>query len=282
MWLHHHSFLQTVKESWELPIEGYGMYKLQQKIYRTTELLKQWNRDTFGNVFTTVQQAKQEATDAEKKFDRDPSETNLIALNKSNAVLVHALSLEAEYWKQKSNCKWLEAGKRNTKYFYSLVNKKRLKSRIHIIMKGNQEITNPDQIRDSAASYFESLLSRNVTQPSTPDFPFQFSKIPEEVGHNICSIPSEEVIKEIVFSIDKDSVPGPDGFSSTFYQACWKFIARDICDAVRDFFSGTPMPRSFTATTIVLIPKVDSPCATSPTKCCQSSSTGRFHKLSRT
>ncbi|KAL0394703.1 UNVERIFIED_CONTAM: hypothetical protein Slati_4436500 [Sesamum latifolium] len=29
MWLHHHSFLQTVKQSWELPIEGYGMYKLQ-------------------------------------------------------------------------------------------------------------------------------------------------------------------------------------------------------------------------------------------------------------
>ncbi|KAL0448811.1 UNVERIFIED_CONTAM: hypothetical protein Slati_1437500 [Sesamum latifolium] len=76
----------------ELPIEGYGMYKLQQKIYRTKELLKKWNRETFGNVFTTVQQAKQEATDAEKKFDRDPSEANLIALNKSNAVMVHALT----------------------------------------------------------------------------------------------------------------------------------------------------------------------------------------------
>ncbi|KAL0287132.1 UNVERIFIED_CONTAM: hypothetical protein Sradi_7130600 [Sesamum radiatum] len=72
MWLHHHSFLQTVKQSWELPIEGYGMYKLQQKLYRTKELLKKWNRETFGNVFSTVQQAKQEATDAEKTFDRTP------------------------------------------------------------------------------------------------------------------------------------------------------------------------------------------------------------------
>ncbi|KAL0402157.1 UNVERIFIED_CONTAM: hypothetical protein Slati_4245600 [Sesamum latifolium] len=211
MWLHHQSFLQTVKQSWELPIEGYGMYKLQQKIYRTKELLKKWNRETFGNVFTTVQQAKQEATDAEKKFDRDPSEANLIALNKSNAVMVHALTLEAEYWKQKSNCKWLEAGERNTKYFHSLVKKKR------------------------------------------------FPKIPEAIGNNLCLIPTEEDIKETVFSIDKKSVAGPDRFSSAFYQACWEFIARDIYDAVRGFFSGTPMPRSFTATTIVLIPKVDSP-----------------------
>ncbi|KAL0386225.1 UNVERIFIED_CONTAM: hypothetical protein Sradi_3016800 [Sesamum radiatum] len=71
--------------------------------------------------------------------------------------------------------------------------------------------------------------------------------------------PSEEDIKEIVFSIDKESLAGPDGFSSAFYQACSEFIARDICYTVRDFFSGTPMPRSFTVTTIVLISKVDCP-----------------------
>ncbi|KAL0294568.1 UNVERIFIED_CONTAM: LINE-1 reverse transcriptase [Sesamum radiatum] len=226
MWLHHHSFLQTVRQSWELPIEGYGMYKLQQKLYRTKELLKKWNRETFGNVFSTAQQAKREATDAEKKFDRDPSEANLIALNKSNAVMVQALTMEAEYWRQKSNCKWLEAGERNTKYFHSLVKKKRIKSTIHRIMEGNQEITHPDRIRDSAASYFENLLSGQGAQPNTTDFPFQFSKISEAIGNNLCSIPSEEDIKETVFSIDKDSVAGPDGFSSPFYQACWDFIAR--------------------------------------------------------
>ncbi|KAL0404253.1 UNVERIFIED_CONTAM: hypothetical protein Sradi_2066100 [Sesamum radiatum] len=126
-------------------------------------------------------------------------------------------------------------------------------------MEGTQEITNPDQIRDSAASYFENLLSGHVAQPSTSNFPFQFSKIPEEIKNNLCSIPLEEDIKEIMFSIDKERVAGPDGFSSAFYQTCWEFISRDICDAVRDFFCGTPMPRSFTATTIVLIPKVDSP-----------------------
>ncbi|KAL0291296.1 UNVERIFIED_CONTAM: LINE-1 reverse transcriptase [Sesamum radiatum] len=191
--------------------------------------------------------------------DMGPSEVNLIALNKSNAVMVHALTMEAEYWRQKSNCKWLEAGERNTKYFHSLVKKKRIKSTIYRIMEGNQEITLPDRIRDSAASYFENLLAGQGTQTSTTDFPFQFSKISEAIENNLCSIPLEEDIKETVFSIDKDSVAGLDGFSSPFYQACWDFIARDIYDAVRDFFSDTPMPRSFTTTTIMLIPKVDSP-----------------------
>ncbi|KAL0439449.1 UNVERIFIED_CONTAM: hypothetical protein Slati_2427900 [Sesamum latifolium] len=159
MWLKHHTFLETIKQSWCLPTEG--NVQLQQKIYRIKKRLKQWNRDTFGNVFTTVKQAKQDATEAEKKFDRDPTEANLIALNRSNAVLVQALSLESEYWKQKSNCKWLEAGERNTKYFHSIMKKTRLKSTIHRIMEGNQEVTNLDQIRDSTATYFENLLMQS-------------------------------------------------------------------------------------------------------------------------
>ncbi|KAL0434258.1 UNVERIFIED_CONTAM: hypothetical protein Slati_2760100 [Sesamum latifolium] len=125
-------------------------------------------------------------------------------------------------------------------------------------MEGNQEITNPDQIRDSAARYFENLLLGNPNRHDSPDFPFQFSQLSDEAAHCICNIPEMEEIKDIVFSIDKDSVAGPDGFSSAFYQACWDFIAIDIQDAVRDFFCGTPMPRSFKATTIVLTPKEDS------------------------
>ncbi|KAK4386345.1 hypothetical protein Sango_2505100 [Sesamum angolense] len=59
---------KTVKQSWNLPIHGKGMYKLQQKIYRLKEHLKNWNKETFGNVFTRVDQAKA----AEKLFDRIP------------------------------------------------------------------------------------------------------------------------------------------------------------------------------------------------------------------
>ncbi|KAL0405701.1 UNVERIFIED_CONTAM: hypothetical protein Slati_3884000 [Sesamum latifolium] len=126
-------------------------------------------------------------------------------------------------------------------------------------MEGNQGVTNSDKIRESAARYSENLLSSNPNRHDIPDFSFQFSRLSEEAAHRICNIPTEEEIKDIVFSIDKDSVAGPEGFSSAFYQPYWDFIAKDIQEAVRDFFCGTPMPRSFKGTTIVLIPKVDSP-----------------------
>ncbi|KAK4382844.1 hypothetical protein Sango_2834200 [Sesamum angolense] len=40
---------------------------------------------------------------------------------------------------------------------------------------------------------------------------------------------------------------------------CWKVIKHDVTEAVQDFLNGTPLPISFTATTIILIPKVKNP-----------------------
>ncbi|KAK4389879.1 hypothetical protein Sango_2324900 [Sesamum angolense] len=62
---------------------------------------------------------------------------------------------------------------------------------------------------------------------------------------------------EFTLSINKDSLAGPDGFSSAFFQACCNTIAEDVIATVTDFFRGTFMPRNFTATSIILIPKND-------------------------
>ncbi|EOY25449.1 Uncharacterized protein TCM_016755 [Theobroma cacao] len=76
----------------------------------------------------------------------------------------------------------------------------------------------------------------------------------------IDAAPSLKEIKDVVFNIDKDSVAGPDGFSSLFYQHCWDIIKQDLLEAVLDFFKGTPMPRGVTSTTLVLLPKKPNSC----------------------
>ncbi|KAL0322230.1 UNVERIFIED_CONTAM: LINE-1 reverse transcriptase [Sesamum calycinum] len=101
----------------------------------------------------------------------------------------------------------------------------------------------------------------NTRKQDDPNFCFHFPQIHDSLTSKLCKTPSLEEIKDVVLNIDKDSVAGPDGFSSEFYQTCWEFIADDIAEAVTDFFRGTPMPRSFIATTITLIPKTESPQA---------------------
>jgi hypothetical protein len=64
-----------------------------------------------------------------------------------------------------------------------------------------------------------------------------------------------------LFDILINSSPGPDGFTSGFFQHCWDFIQTDLIEAVRDFFAGTEFPRYYTASFLVLIPKVPDPCS---------------------
>ncbi|KAL0453897.1 UNVERIFIED_CONTAM: hypothetical protein Slati_1367800 [Sesamum latifolium] len=43
-------------------------------------------------------------------------------------------------------------------------------------------------------------------------------------------------VKMVVFAIEEDKAPGPDGFSAGFYKAAWPVIENDITVAVHDFF----------------------------------------------
>ncbi|XP_073137193.1 uncharacterized protein [Henckelia pumila] len=90
-----------------------------------------------------------------------------------------------------------------------------------------------------------------------PDFSGFSSEISEEENHSFAAAPYLEEVRAVIFSIPRDSVAGPDGFSSVFFQSCWDFVQHDVMDAVLDFFRGSLMPQGFTATTITLIPKVE-------------------------
>lgn len=258
MWTKHHQFLSVIEESWKQSTSSIGMIKIQQKLLRVKKALKGWNWTVFGNIFKMVERTKQAATDAEKKFDQNPCAANATELNKCNASLTHALTLEAAFWKQKSNCKWLQAGERNTKFFHTLAKKQRAKSRINRILDEDRELTAEQDIQASAVQFFQQLFSASSSQFNTPSHHTLWSslpKIPPDLVPTFNSIPDLQEIKEIVFSLDPNSTAGPDGFTALFFQTCWQIIAEDIGEAVQDFFQGTPMPRSFTATTIVLIPK---------------------------
>ncbi|XP_041995763.1 uncharacterized protein LOC121745889 [Salvia splendens] len=71
--------------------------------------------------------------------------------------------------------------------------------------------------------------------------------------------PDPEEVKKSVFDISGDSARGPDGFSAVFYQTCWGIIGTDVVEAIKQVFLGAYLPRSVTATNIVLFPKKASP-----------------------
>ncbi|KAL6570156.1 hypothetical protein OROMI_014670 [Orobanche minor] len=259
MWVKHHLFLPTVKESWDIYSNSRGMLKLVDKLSRLKYTLKEWNKFQFGNIFTKIDRAEYEVEVAENVFDQNPCPTNLIHLNKINANLTLLLSMEEDFWKQKANMKWMVEGERNSKFFHSIVRKKRQNFFLHRIRDRGNLISDPEEIKFSAIKYFSECFADPNPFLEDVDPTLIPNIINNDQNKMLCANPTFDEIKNCIFQMNGDSVAGPDGFGIKIFQVCWDIIAWDVFDAVLDFFSGSTMPRAFTTTTISLIPKNNNP-----------------------
>ncbi|KAK6130388.1 hypothetical protein DH2020_035893 [Rehmannia glutinosa] len=140
------SDVSHLDRAWTGPTGAHGILNLHFKLIRTKQKLQWWNRNIFGNIFDKLHVAENHVSEAEQRYDSDPSPANLTALNRTIAELVLATKIEEDYWHQKSSCKWIVEGERNTKYFHNLVKYKRIKSRIHSVLDNGVNLTEDSAI----------------------------------------------------------------------------------------------------------------------------------------
>ncbi|KAL2531794.1 Uncharacterized protein Adt_05145 [Abeliophyllum distichum] len=261
VWSRHHDFLSFVSQKWSFPTHHTGMTALWEKIFRLKQGLRWWNRHVFGDIFQRVRDAECRVDEAESVYDSDPTPAHRDTLHQAQAGLNQTLSVEEAFWKQKAGARWVCEGDHNTRYFHSMVQGRRIRSRIWSITSETGEVFDSQEtIQPSAVSFFQELLSADP-QPVDPIRPDIIPRlVSDEDNLQLNRIPTLAEVREAIFSIDPDSVAGPDGFSSHFFQECWDIISDDVFQAVLDFFAGGHFPRGFSATSIVLIPKRDNAC----------------------
>ncbi|XP_012845740.1 PREDICTED: uncharacterized protein LOC105965715 [Erythranthe guttata] len=231
------------------------LWRQEATMTMVVEKLQWWNWNVFGDVFKNKERAKATILEAEHIYDLDRSPENRANLKKATAELTLMLNIEEDFWKQKAACRWATDGERNSKFFHSLVKKKRCVNRIHYISHGDSVLTSAQEIKDSGVDFFSKLLTDDM--PSLLPVDESLFSASQRDFSSVSTRPSVEEIKYAVFGICRDSASGPDGYSSLFYQHCWDLIQCDVCEAVWHFFEGGSMLASFTATTLVLIPKVE-------------------------
>jgi hypothetical protein len=84
-------------------------------------------------------------------------------------------------------------------------------------------------------------------------------KVSDDMNAELTKEYTNEEIKTALFQMGPTKAPGPDGFPALFYQTHWEFLQDAICQAVRSFLDGSPLPNGFCDSVIVLIPKTTSP-----------------------
>ncbi|KAL2472038.1 Uncharacterized protein Adt_40174 [Abeliophyllum distichum] len=147
-------------------------------------LLIQWSSDDdlgprpfrFLNVWSRhheflsfqVRDAECRVDEAESVYDSDPTPAHRDTLHQAQAGLNQTLSVEEAFWKQKAGARWVCEGDHNTRYFHSMVQGRRIRSRIRSITSETGEVFDSQEtIQPSAVSFFQELLSA-APQPVDP------------------------------------------------------------------------------------------------------------------
>lgn len=193
-------------------------------------------------------------------YDQSPTEENKMALCNAQKTLNDKLEIEELFWRQKTNVKWLVEGDHNTKFFHQTVTQRKQKLHLHRIK--NKEgiwLENIEDIKNEAICNFQSQL--NGTHVSIGEDMLEHipRMITEDQNDKLDAFPTMDEIHSTVLSMNSNSATGLNGFNGFFYKDCWETIKSDFTNAILDFFAGAEIPRSWSNTILVPVPKVHNP-----------------------
>ncbi|XP_042939346.1 uncharacterized protein LOC122274369 [Carya illinoinensis] len=233
MWTSHELFHDCVRGVWRKDQVGQGMAKLANKLKAVKGVLRRWNKEVFGWTNSHIQGLEERICGLEEKLQMGFSEDVELDLLASKAELHAWESREETRLAQQAKQRWLEKGEGNAQFFRAL------SSRTHRVVR-EMEIESHLRLAPDLTSLVDLVVS------------------PAE-NLNILELPSIQEIKDAIFSIPIDSSPRPDGFGSGFFKSCWEIFAEDVVATVHDFFRGNPIPKFFSSSFLVLIPKIENP-----------------------
>jgi len=147
-------------------------------------------------------------------------------------------------------------GDRNTKFFHQ-VTKIKNKTKVISSLRNDEEIiTDPNIISNHIVNYYNNLFSTN---PFLQDDSLVEEVIPSLIDENtnnlLSMIPTEDEIKSVVFGMNGEGAPGPDGFGACFFQNYWSIVHKEVSEGVIEFFTTGWLHSNFNANSLILILK---------------------------
>ncbi|XP_059066266.1 uncharacterized protein LOC131857597 [Cryptomeria japonica] len=281
MWLSHPNLSSSVKDWWNVQVDGSAMFQVSKKLRHVKEEVKKWNREVFGDIFVQKFAIQEELgliqdKDQNEGYVNDNFSKESEVFSKYHKIIAQ----EETFWRKRSRSLWLKDGDKNLRFFHISTLKHMAANRIGHLVKNGRRIDNEDEISGVVVEFFAELLKKDTlldleAQNMLVDIiPKVLS---DNQNHNIDVIPSKEEIRSVVFSFDGSKAPGPYGFPMFFFQHFWEVVGEDVSNVVKEFFGARSIQKELNATFIFLIPKkqgIDSLDAFRPIILCNS-----FYKI---
>lgn len=256
MWEREERLPDIIKEAWKNKDRKGDFSKIARSLRDVMSSLKTWSKENFGSVTKEIEVLRKQI----EVIQRTNDSQNRQALHNAMGRMDELLYREEMMWLQRSRISWLKDGDRNTRFFHEKARWRSRKNKISKLRKHDGSwCTSKAEMGKMATDFFSNLYTADTSV--NPDVILQHvhGLISAEANENLCKDFTPEEISDALFQIGPLKAPEPDGFSARFFQRNWDVIKEDVVTAVQSFFENGLMPPGVNETSIVIIPKKDTP-----------------------
>ncbi|XP_073051210.1 uncharacterized protein [Primulina eburnea] len=243
MWATSGRFLEIVRENWRFSGHGTTQFRLKEKLKNLKQPLKKLNKRHFSHISSRAANAKQKLDILQDDMLRTRNIPQGYKECKRQAELL--FEAERSFIVQKAKLTYLQQG---------------------------VVTADPMEIAELFVAHYKSLLGQKVHRHHIDKETLLDGPLisPDKWDSMTMKVSCEE-IKAVVFDIDNEKSPGPDGFGSFFFKNSWDIIKEDVIGATSEFFSAGILLKKWNHAIIALIPKSNEASSVNdyrPISCC--------------
>ncbi|XP_074303248.1 uncharacterized protein LOC141637696 [Silene latifolia] len=196
--------------------------------------------------------------DCQKKLLQDPFSPLFIEAERDCLANYTTLKkAEFDMLTQRAKLTHIQSSDTSSKYFFAKIAERKHQQYIVNIVDHNGLLhQGVDYVSLAFHNYYTQLLGQTAPVHNLDDnFIGQGPCVSEDNKVRLVQDISSSEIRAALFSIDSNSSPEVDGFSSGLFKSSWDIIKGDFCAAVHSFFRSGHMAKQANSTLISLIPK---------------------------
>lgn len=251
-------------ENWTLfdrELDRSATYQFADNIKKLKRLIKDW---AIAKHRREEIELKQVEEDLMRIYESDggglisqESKEDLTRLEGRRNTL---LSEKEETWRLKSRAIWLACGDDNTKFFHAFARGRKASNTIWNLKdeEGVSHFNFEDKAR-CGVTHFQNLF-RAPQQANIAEVirvAQMFPRFVDDDGNReMMKAISEEELKEVLGSFQKDKSPGPDGWTIEFFLDLFEFLGSDLMAVIEDSRVSGRIPASFNSTFIASYPQI--------------------------
>ncbi|XP_062114204.1 uncharacterized protein LOC133825254 [Humulus lupulus] len=120
-----------------------------------------------------------------------------------------------------------------------------------------QWLDQPEQVQEAFLDFYEGLLATKMSDRRSviKEIVMQGAVVMERQAQMLIADYIEEDVKQEIFSIPASKAPGPDGYSSSFFQDNWEIVGKEVSEAILSFLHSGKLLKEVNSTVLTLVPK---------------------------